>query len=301
MIQNMKAARPAVRGTFLERPDDPHVALRAALLDGRALPAAQPAPEPLPAGVGVAGVEAVLRGQLDRHGIGLVALDEPLSSPELTALGDRLGDIMPETDPAVQANVEDGRILHLISAEGNTADVSRQPFATGWLSLHSEGSGRPAPSQPRYIVLMCLHPGDDENAAQTVLVPFAPVDARLTAAQREILDHLRYDREGVPTIRRVVDGRAVYSFRDFQADELNWVCESDRFGPQEVREALTALLRAMYDEAGAWALQWRRGLLAVIDNTWSFHGRSAAPFAGSSRHRHLARIRITAGTGKASC
>lgn len=297
----MSVGIPAtMRGTFLERDDDRHIAKRSALLDGRILPAPELVPEPVPAGSGPAEVEAVLRHQLGRHGLGLVALDEPLASPDLLALGDRLGTIMPETDPAVQPNVESGRILHLISAEGNTAGVSRQPFATSALSLHSEGSGRPTASQPRYIVLMCLHAGDDENAAQTVLVPFASVDERLGPTEREILGRLRYDRPGVPTIRRSVQGRPVYSFRDFQADALDWVCDTDRFGPEEVRGALAALLEAMYDGGGARGLQWRPGLLAVIDNTWVFHGRSAAPFRGSTRHRHLKRLRITASTGEAA-
>jgi hypothetical protein len=288
-----------VRGTFREQADDSHIALRAALLDGRALPAPEFAPQSVTDEGGVAGIGAVLRRQLDQCGLGLVALDEPLAGPDFIALGERLGELIPETDPAVQPNVESGRILHLISAEGNTADVFRQPFGTGPLSLHSEGSGRPASGQPRYIVLMCLHPGDDENAAQTVLVPFAAVDARLPVVDREILGHVRYDRPGVPTVRRVVDGRPVYSFRDFQADALDWVCNTDRFAPQEVCGALAGLLQAMYNEVGARALRWRPGLLAVIDNTWWFHGRSAAPFAGSTRHRHLKRLRITTGTGKA--
>ncbi|GAA3728664.1 hypothetical protein GCM10022225_07540 [Plantactinospora mayteni] len=286
--------RSATRGTFVERADDRHVALRSSLLDGRVLPAPDLAPEAVARKDGIDGIEAVLRRQLDRHGLGLVTLEDPLVGPALLALGDRLGDVMPETDPAVRPNVESGKILHLVSAEGNTADVSRQPFATGPLSLHSEGSGRPTREQPRYVVLMCRHPGDDENAAQTVLVPFTSVDDRLRAGDREILGHLRYDRPGVPTIRRVMDGRAVYSFRDFQAGALDWVCDTGRYVPEDVPAALAALLTAMYDEGAARALRWRRGLLAVIDNTWVFHGRSAAPFRGSTRHRHLQRLRITA-------
>jgi hypothetical protein len=296
-----RAAPSTTRGAFLERRDDRHIALRAALLDGRILPAPDLPPRPVAPEVGVGVIEAVLRRQLEQHGLGLVALDEPLASPELLALAARLGRIMPEADPAVQPNVEGGQILHLISAEGNTADVSRQPFASGPLSLHTEGSGRPTSGQPRYIMLMCLHSGDDENAAQTVLKPFTSVDARLRPVEREILGHIRYDRPGVPTVRRMDNGRAIYSFRDFRSDALNWVCDTDRFGPEEVRGALAALLEAMYAEAGAQALHWSRGMLAIIDNTSSFHGRSAAPFAGSTRHRNLKRIRITTGTGKATC
>lgn len=288
------------RGTFVERMDDPHIALRSALLDGRLLPPPRIDARSVSVADGVAAVESTLRSQLDRCGLGLVTLDEPLASADLIALGERLGQLVPETDPAVQRNVESGRILHLISADGNTAEQSRQPFATGSLSLHSEGSGRPVSDQPRYILLTCLHPGDDENAAQTVLVPFAAVDAGLRAADREILDHLRYDRPDMPTVRRMVDGRPVFSFRDFRDDALDWVCDPDQGGPEKVRGALAGLLQAMYDEAGARAIRWRTGLLAVIDNTWWFHGRSAAPYLRSTRHRHLKRLRITVGTTEAA-
>ncbi|WP_229402118.1 TauD/TfdA family dioxygenase [Micromonospora okii] len=288
----------STRGSFLEHPHDRHVPMRAALLGGRGLPPPELAPEPVPAGCPVDRVEEVLRRQLTAHGLGLVDLGAPLTSADLLELGHRLGDVMPETDPAVLPNVEDGRILHLVSAEGDTADTTRQPFATSALSLHTEGSGRPTGDQPRYIVLMCLHPGDDENAAQTVLVPFAGVDERLRPTEREILAHVRYDRPGVPPVRRQVDGRSIFSFRDFQADTLRWVCETDRFAAVEVRDALAALLAAMYEGGAARGLQWHPGLLAVLDNTYAFHGRSAAPFHGSTRHRHLKRLRITHRSGE---
>ncbi|MGW1061772.1 TauD/TfdA family dioxygenase [Micromonospora rubida] len=287
-----------LRGSFLERPHDRHIPQRAELLGGRPLPPPELVPEPVPAGWPVGQVEAVLRCQLTEHGLGLVDLGEPMTSAHLLELGHRFGEIMPETDPAVQPNVEDGRILHLISAEGDTADATRQPFATSALSLHTEGSGRPADGQPRYIVLMCLHAGDDENAAQTVLVPFAGVDERLRQTDREILAHVRYDRPGVPPIRRRVDGRPVFSFRDFQAETLRWVSDTDQFDAVAVRDALAALLAEMYGGGAARGLQWRRGLLAVLDNTYAFHGRSAAPFHGSTRHRHLKRLRITDRSGE---
>lgn len=286
--------KTAIRGSFRQTRDDRYVSLREQLLDGRPLPAPDLEPASVSARRGPGVLEEVLQHQLRDHGLGLVQLDEPLTGARLIDLGDRLGEIMPETDPAVQPNVEQGRILNLVSTEGSTADTSRQPFATTALSLHTEGSGRPAARQPRYIVLMCLNAGDDQNAAQTVLVPFAGVDDRLDDRARDLLGHLRYDAPGVPPVRRGIDGRAAFSFRDFQDDTLNWVCDTDATDMQEVRDTLCALLEAMYDGAGAYGLRWSPGTLAVIDNTFGFHGRSAAPFRGSTRHRHLKRLRITA-------
>lgn len=286
----------ALRGRFLESSGDPHLPLRDALLDGHLLPAPPFPPESLDAPVSITDVVTMLRRQLDRHGLGLVALDRPLESPDLIALGEQLGVLMPETDAAVQENVESERILHLISSEADTNSALRQPFGTGPLSLHSEGSGRPAPEQPRFIVLMCMDPGDGHG--QTVLIPFAAVDARLSAADREVLGGLRYDRPDVPTVRRVEAGRPVYSFRDFQNDTLSWVGETGSFEAREAHGALLALLQAMYAEDGACAIRWRTGMIAVIDNTWWFHGRTAAPTSGVARRRHLKRIRILAGTGE---
>lgn len=285
------------RGSFVERAEDRHPALRERLLHGRLLPPPEIEPlalrsRDLPDLPDL--LADIVRAQLDRYGLGLVQLDEPLPSVELLAFGCRLGRIMPETDPAVQPYVEARLILNLVNREGETTDTDRQPFATTALSLHTEGSGRPVDQQPRYIVLMCLDPGDDETAAQTVVVPFHAVDGRLSEQARAILDRVRYDRPGVPRIRRTVAGRTVFSFRDFQLDPLRWCCETGRYDPAEVRAALTDLLEAMYDSGSARGLQWRRGLLAVIDNTQVFHGRTAARYRDSTAHRHLKRLRIVA-------
>lgn len=281
-----------LRGIFREQDTDPHVALREALLGGRLIPPPAIEPVPVAASGPVGELEEVLRRQLTAQGLALVQLDEPLASDRMIEVGARLGEIMPETDPAVQPNVESDVILHLISTDHDTADVSRQPFATTALSLHTEGSGRPAGGQPRYIILMCLDAGDEENAAQTVVVPFSAVEQRLGQSDRRLLAAVSYDRPDVPTILRTVGERAVFSFRDFQGAELRWRNEAPEADTAAVRRALVALLEAMYASDSARGLQWRRGALAVIDNTWVFHGRTAAPYRSSTRHRHLKRLRI---------
>jgi alpha-ketoglutarate-dependent taurine dioxygenase len=282
-------------GTFLERTSDPHTALRTALLErGPVLPA--PAARVLCASAAElarGGGAELLRG-LRESGLGVARLDRPLSSEEFLELGRVLGRAMPETDPAVQPQVEHGVILDLVTKHGHTGDVSLQPFATQHLTLHTESSGRPAAAQPRYIVLMCREPGDNSTAAQTVLVSMASVAARLPAEALAVLAGTRYRTPGVPFVVREAEGRRVFSFRDFQAQPLEWVHTSDEVAEGDVNEALRSLLAAMY-APDATGIHWAPGMLVVIDNTFWFHGRTAGAVTFGRAPRHLRRLRILAG------
>jgi alpha-ketoglutarate-dependent taurine dioxygenase len=285
----------SLTGEFLEQPDDPHVQLRKQLLDraeGR-LPSA-----PVTAGSaddliqqGAAGVEAVISaGQCGFQ------LTEPMSDKQFQKFGEQLGPLQPERDPTVQPFVANGVILNLVTAHDQTADVHLQPFATNSLSLHSEGSGRPLADQPRYIVLMCCQPGTADTA-QTVLVPMSAVADRLDPETQAVLSQTRYrdNPDGPSILRSVVDphtaeSRLVFSFRDFGAAPLAWHYTGDLPRGVDVNAAIRALLAAMYTPEGASAVQWRRGMLAVIDNTRFFHGRTAGHV--QTVRRHLKRLRV---------
>ncbi|WP_424184739.1 TauD/TfdA family dioxygenase [Actinokineospora sp. G85] len=279
-------------GTFAEHPEDPHVAHRPRLLGGTSV---WPMPDiPVRSAASVAyGAEAV-RADLAEHGIAVLDAASTATAAQLRALGESLGVPMPERAPAVQPYVEDGVVLNLVADQGHTADTDLAPFAKNFLSLHSEGSGRAAAEQPRHIVLTCVDPGDDAASAQTVLVPMARVADALTAEQLDLLSATSYAHlaESGPTIARHVEGRVVFSFRDFMSDPLEWVCAAP--GPadgSDVAAALRALLTAMYTVEPA-GVHWRPGRLVVIDNTFSFHGRGAGSAAAGSRHRHLRRVRV---------
>ncbi|MEU0433597.1 TauD/TfdA family dioxygenase [Streptomyces sp. NPDC006290] len=267
--------------------------LRTRLLEGPALLA--PEAHPVPAERGR--LSSWVRGRLEDSGLALARLDRPLDEAGLLALGADLGRVSEETDPAVLPYVEQGRILNLISGRAATEDVALQPFSAGTLTLHSEGSGRPVATQPRYIVLMCQDPGD-EAAAQTVLVPMRAVAERLQPRTLHTLGGLFYqDAPGVPPMARTVGDRTVFSFRDFGDRPLRWLAGKDT-GPcadaaAEADDAIAALLAAMYRPETALGIRWQRGTLAVIDNTWFFHGRTAGRFSAGAR-RHLQRIRVTA-------
>nr|BBG06566.1 alpha-ketoglutarate-dependent dioxygenase [Streptomyces sp.] len=279
-------------GTFLTAADDPHVPLRERTL-GNGTPLRDLAPRPGPATGPHDALHAEVSDQLWRRGLAAVQLDEPLPNDRFTALGAFLGTAMPERDPAVRPYVEDEVILNLRSEHRRTDDVSLQPFAGNYLSLHTESSGGPVERQPRYIVLMCVAPGDASQGARTVLVPMRDVARRVAPRTTDVLSRTRYRHHpGVPTIARKAGDRWVFSFRDFLTDELHWTREGPEGDAVAVNDALRDLLAAMYAPGHARAVHWRRGLLVVIDNTYFFHGRTAGSAAPEARLRHLKRLRI---------
>ncbi|MFD9389290.1 TauD/TfdA family dioxygenase [Streptomyces sp. NPDC060000] len=281
-------------GSFRASPSDPHVAAREVLLGGGTRlpgPDVSHTQDHGPAESDT--LHREVSEQLWHRGLAAVQLDAPLAHDRFLALGDYLGTAIPETDPAVLHYVEDGIVLNLRSEHAPTADMSLQPFARNPLSLHSESSGTALAKQPRYIVLMCVDPGDDAEHAVTVLVPMQEVARRLAPRTLELLSHTRYrDRPEVPPIARRVDGHWVLSFRDFLGQELQWTHSGDDTDAESVNAALRELLTAMYEPEQAAGVRWRRGLLVVIDNTYYLHGRTAGPVAPPRRQRHLKRLRI---------
>ncbi|MFE4857457.1 TauD/TfdA family dioxygenase [Streptomyces sp. NPDC056670] len=288
-----------MKGTYRESPASPHVTLRRALLGARRTHPAPPFP-PLRgrAADPVATAEAVLREQLAPHGVAVADLDRPMTNAELVEFGSVLGVPQPERAPDVAARVEDGVVLHLVSAPTATHDPKGQPFAANELSLHTESSGVPVSAQPRYIALMCLSPGGDGRTAQTVVVPMSGVHDSLSPQARDILTRLRYDRPGpLPAVLRRVDGRPVFAIRDFMDTPMPWTLDGPTGRTDAVDDALRELYAAMYG-APSSGFAWTRGRLVVIDNSVHFHGRTrAAGIAGTSA-RHLKRLRIATGNGR---
>ncbi|MFE6311724.1 TauD/TfdA family dioxygenase [Streptomyces rochei] len=284
-----------LKGVFRQHPDHPYVALRRQLLDSGALYEALFAPVPAAAGAPEA-TAATVADQLRAWGVGAVQLDRPMTNPEFRAFGAVLGEPQPERSPDVQPLVEEEVILNLVTSSPASSDPARQPFGANSLSLHSESSGAPPPAQPRYIVLMCLSPGVDDCASQTLLVSMADVHDALPESVRDLLTRVRYDLPGDgPTVLRRVDERPVFSFRDFLDTPLNWTLDAANSdvptGRNAVDHALTELYTAMYSQR-AHGFRWRAGLLVVIDNTWHFHGRAAGPAPLPGQERHLRRMRI---------
>ncbi len=281
-----------IDGVYQEQDSDPHVALRERLL-GEAARASRPSTSAIRCRAASFRREfphAAAR-ELREQGLVRIALDEPLATAEFAAFGRGLGVLLPETDPATLPFAEDEVVLNLVASAGETDDVALQPFASGWLTLHSESSGRAAADQPRYIVLTCQDPGDAVAEAGTVLIPMRDVSAALDDDALAVLSATRYRRNlRAPMIARRVGAHEVFSFRDFWREPLEWT----HLGPEKdadvVNGKIGQLLAAMY-ATPPHIVTWSRGLLIVIDNHAYFHGRSKARGA-SSRPRRLQRLRI---------
>ncbi|MFF7700763.1 TauD/TfdA family dioxygenase [Streptomyces lydicus] len=281
-------------GCFAESKADQHLALRHELLETDAALTLQPNAH-LPPDAGADNAATLLRDRLTADGYALLQLDEPLSTADFIAVGKTLGDPMPETDAAVLPYVEHGIMLNLTADAGRTSDASLQPFATNFLTLHTEGSTRPAQRQPRLIVLMCCEPGDG-TAARTVVVPMAAVRRRLSPDDAALLARVRYRAaDPPPPLLRTVDGAPVFSFRDFHTAPLEWELSGDPADGDEVGPALRRLLAAMYHPAEARAVEWRRGMLLAVDNHRFFHGRTAGDGRVPEIPRHLKRLRLLGG------
>ncbi|QTI49247.1 hypothetical protein JYK04_07118 [Streptomyces nojiriensis] len=209
-------------------------------------------------------------------------------------MGNALGKPIPERDAAVQPYVEEGILLNLTNHATRTSDVSLQPFTTNFLTLHTEGSARPARRQPRYVLLMCCAQGNS-GTARTVLVPMAMVRRRLSPGDADLLARVRYRRgQDVPPLLRNVAGEEVFSFRDFHTEPLAWVLDGETEEALLVNPALRRLLVALYTSDGALAVEWRRGMLLAIDNHRYFHGRTVSDDRSPLNPRHLKRLRLLA-------
>jgi alpha-ketoglutarate-dependent taurine dioxygenase len=228
----------------------------------------------------------------DRDGASAVRLDRPLRPAEFLAVGERLGRPIPEGAGAVQRFVRERFILDLVVEFGVTEDVDRQPFSRSPILIHSEGSRRTLPGQPRYLVFNCVSPSQGASGGQTVVVRNDDVLGRLPARCREVLAQVRYAGEGGAPILRWEQSRPVLCFRDFGAAPLDW--ETDQPLPSAtVSHALDALLSAIYDPRLLRGLTWTGHELVLLDNRRLLHGRTAIPgHEGGAARRHLQRLRL---------
>jgi hypothetical protein len=227
---------------------------------------------------------------LAANGLGLAYVEEPLSIEDFIALGRRFGTPLRETDPAIAPFVHESVVLSLQDRLRSDAD-QLTPFTPRPLTLHTEGSRRPAAEQPRCIILMCVDPGDAGDSSQTVLVPIGPIVEQLDDDDLRTLGGVRETvvPGSAPLLRRTEDQLRL-SFRDLGEERYELESESDA---ATTRRAVTSLVRACYSARPVSGTRWRRGDIVAIDNRRWMHGRTGASTAGS-RLRHLQRLRIIA-------
>ncbi|WNV84990.1 TauD/TfdA family dioxygenase [Umezawaea sp. Da 62-37] len=286
-------------GTFLGVDDDLLRARRAEVLDH---PRWYPEPEWLRSdAVSAADLlndDAVFGGvvgTLDAFGAVEIDLDRPLTAEEFVFFGALLGRPMPETAPDVRPYVERDVVLNLVAEHGIIADTGLQPFSETALTLHTESSGKPTRDQPRHLVFQCLRAPEPDHGAQTLVVSGTRVHDVLDGAQRDVLEHCRYDADPAgPPILRELSGRPCFSFRDFADQPLRWVHDAtDEVDHERVNSAFRALTAALYDVDAVRGIHWRPNTVLVLDNTFGFHGRSAGVGGRTpAERRHLMRLRI---------
>ncbi len=284
-----------IEGVFVEQPGDLHVRLRSELFERGPRHLPDTSVRTRAHAVGAVGEVTARLDELRARGLIVVELDEPLSNAAFVAVGSLLGD--PRRHPPIPGKqyTDDDLILNLVSERGHTSVPSQQVFSTTYLTLHTEGSTRPREWQPRFIALMCCDAGDDSSEAATVLVPMAAVRDQLDATTLDVLMETRYRNNdlGAPIARRV-EGRCVFSFKDFLDQPLEWVHTGGAAGAAHVNECIRALLCAMLAPAVATSIRWGRGVLAIFDNTFFFHGRTAGGAAQPTRPRHMKHMQMIA-------
>lgn len=231
----------------------------------------------------LAGFARRLQCAAELHGVALADLGEPLSAVDLIALARRLGEPIPEHDPAIADFVEDTFVLNLIDA-GSTDDVRFKPFSTDELLLHTEGSLRADGERPRWIILQCRRePCGAAGTAQTITIGMQGIADRLGSGALAALRRIRI-AGGSHAVAS--EQPAVFAFRDPGVSNDSFESADPGADPVQV---VTRLLEALYDPGSVRAIPWRRGLLAVIDNKRVFHGRTRG---SAGERRHLQRVRV---------
>lgn len=280
---------PAYTGSYLGAAG---FARRRALLSA---PQPLPPPEWLTAVPGEAAnavsMAAALAAAADRDGASVLLLDRPLTPEEFLAVGQGLGQAIPEGTGTVQQFVHERFILNLVVEFAATDDTDRQPFSRSPILMHSEGSRRTLAGQPRYLIFNCVEPSPVSCGGQTVVVRNDDVTERVPAGCREVLAQVRYAEGGAP-ILRWEQSRPVLCFRDFGDAPLTW--ETARpLASASVGRAFDALMSAIYHPELLRALTWSSHQLVVLDNRRLLHGRTAIPeHDGGAARRHLQRLRL---------
>jgi hypothetical protein len=229
---------------------------------------------------------------LAADGLAAVTLGDPLESAALVRVAERLGRPVPERSPEVQAFVEHGVVLNLRPAFDETAEVERQPFATNFISLHTEGSMAPPDRRPALLLFQCRETDADASGGKTVVLSMADVVARLPFELAAILRRTGYrGRAASDPILAEIGGSFRLTFRDFMYTPLEWTCWASRpnVDATDVNHALRTLHEALY-AAPLHHVPYTAGTLFVLDNRRFLHGRTRIMYPDS--RRHLQRVRI---------
>ncbi|HET7488853.1 MAG TPA: TauD/TfdA family dioxygenase [Acidimicrobiales bacterium] len=287
-----------MQGVLVERPGDPHVPARQAVLRRQTWYPSPGPPVEAPAD-DLPAVFALLAADLAGRGFAAAALDRLLTNDELVTLAGLFGVLQQHADERLLDHVEDRVILNLRADEAETDDRTwRLLFAENYVMLHTELAGRPLHTQVRHLLFQCVAPTDRDSGGQTVLVPMAGVVHRLSGRETAVLSATRHAGfDDPPPFLSEFEGRVVVTFKDAEGEPLPWRYDGDdpTVTPDEVEDALRSLLAAMYDPAIAFGIPWERNLLGAFDNTRFLHGRTFSRRPKDRPARHLREVRVFAG------
>ena len=215
-------------------------------------------------------------------------LDRSLTDAELISLAKELGSPLPETHPSTVDHVDNYVIL-------NIRPVYRQPnegdhvFSEAPIALHTESVHRPLHLQPRYLVFECIIAPPRDKGGQTILVSMESVARALAQDHHGILAAtcLSAQVDDIPIELAGEVSRPIIRFSDTLPRAIAW--RRSQYTTASVKEALHALLDALYSPPHVRGIAWQPHRLVVIDNQRWFHGRTATI---SGEGRHIRRVRV---------
>jgi alpha-ketoglutarate-dependent taurine dioxygenase len=288
-----------MEGSFLERPDDVHVALRQRVLRSDAWYPPPPGLDSPPVVVvDPSGIADSLSSGLAERGSANLQLDRQLTNAELIGVAAELGTLQAQRDSRLEPWMEDDVILNL---RADNAEIQERDwrllFAENYVMLHTELANRPLAIQPQYLLFQCVEPPVRDTGGQTVLVAMDDVRRRLTDRQADVLAVTRHaDYPDSPPILSHETGQWVFTYKDAEAEPVPWSYTGPQADvtPEEVEGALRALLQAMYDPSLVFGLHWEKAAIGAFDNHRFFHGRTAVRHQTEGNPRHLRQIKVFA-------
>lgn len=229
---------------------------------------------------------AKVRATVDRCGVALLDLGDPLDADGFIGLAQVFGVPEAESAATLMHRVDRRVILNLKPDSRGVITEANQPFTSEPLTFHVEGSRRPRGTSPAYLLFQCLGNPQADHGGQTILRSIDDVLANLSRRSFNVLTATVLNPASTDaTVIYDDNGKRTLNFRDPAPNQFEW---DSPFRPDEVVDALTQLLTAVYDRGKTIGVPWRPGMLAIVDNKRWLHARTS----GGTPTRHLQRIRV---------
>jgi alpha-ketoglutarate-dependent taurine dioxygenase len=304
-VQLRSLPEPAcLDGIFEEDASVPYVSRRNVLLGGSATPARWPNSFAERCDSELDHIHRALLASVVPSGIAAVTLKRPLLSEALVALAGRFGSAIPEHASEVQDFVEHEVLLNLRPVFQHTAAVERQPFASNFIALHTEGSLLPQVRRPTFLLFQCCEVDLETTGGYTVIVSIADVLARVSDSVKQVLTRTCYRGRAVDgAILRVEGDEQRLAFRDFMQTPLAWTfwsLENSGLDSVAVNSALRELHEAIYSSM-LYHIPYAPGTVFLLDNRRFLHGRTRILVPESRRHLQRVRISLAANHYGAAC